>query len=132
MLEGSSDGAHLTKAQRAGLHHVGGLLTNTHITWAITGSITFAMRGLDVVPHDLDIQTDAAGAYAIQRLLAPHMVWPVRYRTAPTIRSHLGRAVVEGVMVEIMGAIEKSRPDGTWVSVDLPALIEGLEWEGQV
>ncbi len=108
-------------------------MTETDVTWAITGSTAFAMRGVDVVPRDLDIPTDAAGAYAVQRLLAPHIVavGPVRYRTAPTIRSHFGRAVVAGVSVEIMGAIEKQQQEGPWMCIDVAGLIEWIEWEGQ-
>ncbi len=60
------------------------------------------------------------------------MVWPVRYRTASTVRSHFGRAVVAGVVVEIMGAIEKQRPDGTWMpAADLASMIEWIAWEGR-
>lgn len=121
----------LTAAHRAALDYVGSLLRETAVVWVLTGSTAFAMRGVDVVPRDIDIQTDAAGAYAIQRLLAPDMVWPVRYRTSSTIRSHFGRAVVEGTFVEIMGALEKRRPDGAWMPpVDVSSLIEWLPWDG--
>ena len=127
------DWPRLTNAQQSALYHVGALLTEAKVAWALTGSASLAIRGLDVVPHDLDIQTDAAGAYIIQRLLAPYMVWPVRYRISSTIRSHFGRAVVAGVFVEIMGAIEKQRQDGTWTSPpDMAELVEWVDWAGRV
>lgn len=125
-------GLGLTKSHRAALHYLASVLAEIEAPWVITGSTAFALRGMPVAPADLDVQTDAAGAYAIQRVLAPYMVWPVRYRTAPTIRSHIGRAVIEGVSVEIMGAIQKRLPDGSWQSpVDLSPLIEWIDWEGR-
>ncbi len=117
---------------RMALRHVCDVLGGADVVWALTGSTAFALRGMDVVPHDVDIQTDAHGAYAIERILAPYMVWPVRYRTALSIRSHFGRARVAGVSVEIMGAIETRRADGSWTPpVDLRLLVEWVEWEGR-
>lgn len=127
------DGSGLTGVQRSTLHRVSSVLRKTEVVWVLTGSAAFAIRGLDTFVHDLDIQTDALGAYAIQRLLAPYMVSPVRHRTASTIRSHLGRAVIGGVPVEIMGAIEKRRSDGTWdTPADFCSLIEWVTWDREV
>lgn len=61
-MEMPGDGSGFTTAQRAALQSVAALLNQAEITWAITGSMAFALRGLAVVHHDLDIQTDAAGA----------------------------------------------------------------------
>ncbi|PSR35306.1 MAG: hypothetical protein C7B46_01155 [Sulfobacillus benefaciens] len=121
----------LTHAQIKALHQIRHALSESNVVWAITGSTAFAIRGLDTVAHDIDLQTDATGAYTIQRLLAPYMVWPVRYRISPKVRSHFGRAIIVGVIVEIMGSIEKRRADGAWASApNLSALIEWISWDG--
>lgn len=130
-MERPDRGAHVTTPQRAALQQVRGLLGDAGLVWAITGSTALALRGMAVRPHDLDLQTTAEGAYAIQRLLANHMTWPVQLRAAAAIRSHFGRAVLAGVAVEIMGDVEKRLPAGPFgPPPNLPTLIEVIEWEG--
>ena len=85
-----------------------------HSPWVVTGSTGFALQGVPVEPKDIDIQTDRAGAYEIERLIAAAVVRPVTFSTAERIRSHFGALLLGGVTVEIMGDIEKRRPDGTW------------------
>lgn len=82
--------------------------------WAVTGSTALAAQGVPVQPHDIDLQTDTAGAYAIQEALTEFMVRPVAYSSTGQIRSHFGAAVVARTPVEIMGDVEVRRPDGSW------------------
>ena len=82
--------------------------------WAVTGSTALAAQGAPVQPHDVDLQSDAAGAYVIQEALAEFMVRPVAYSSSGRIRSHFGAAVVAGIPVEIMGDVEVRRPEGSW------------------
>ncbi len=84
------------------------------VTWAVTGSVGMALQGIPVEPHDIDLQTDAAGAYEIQRRLAEYSVQPVAFLAGERMRSHFGRLVIEGIQVEIMGDIEKRLSDGAW------------------
>ena len=84
------------------------------IDWAVTGSCGFALQGLDVAVHDIDLQTDAAGAYAIERVLADKSRRKVEFSAAERIRSHFGALEIDGVKVEIMGDIQKRQGDGTW------------------
>jgi hypothetical protein len=84
------------------------------IDWAVTGSCGFALQGLDVAVHDIDLQTDGPGAYAIERALADKIRRKVVYSAAERIRSHFGALEIDGVKVEIMGDIQKRLGDGTW------------------
>ena len=84
------------------------------IDWAVTGSCGFALQGLDVAVHDIDLQTDGPGAYAIERALADKSSRKVAYSAAERIRSHFGTLEIDGVKVEIMGGIQKRLGDGTW------------------
>ena len=101
-------------------HYVGVLrriharLQNAPICWVITGSLGLAVQGLDVAVHDIDLQTDQQGAYAIERLLADYCTTPVRFSATAHIRSHFGMLMIDGVQVEIMGNIEKQCADGSW------------------
>jgi hypothetical protein len=84
------------------------------VVWALTGSTGFALQDVPVTPQDIDVQTDERGAYAIERRLADHVADPVSFSEGPGIRSHFGRLVVEGITVELMGALQKRRSDGHW------------------
>src|SRR5260221_1533117 len=89
-------------------------LSGAGIVWVVTGSLGFALQGVPVPPHDIDLQTDAGGAYAIARLFAEDAVRPVAFSSAAMIRSHFGALAIAGITVEIMGDIQKRLPDGHW------------------
>jgi hypothetical protein len=100
------------------------------IDWAVTGSAGMALQGAPFEVHDLDIQTDRAGAYQLAGLLAGCAVTPVRYLVSEQIRSHLGEYELAGVKVEIMGAIEKLVA-GVWEQpVDVKAHRRWVEHKG--
>ncbi len=84
------------------------------VDWVVTGSLGHALQGVPVQPKDIDLQTDAAGAYAIQDRLSEFVVQPVTFLTSENIRSHLGALLIEGVQVEVMGDVEKRLADGSW------------------
>ncbi len=84
------------------------------ITWALTGSTSFVLQGVPLTPNDIDIQTTETGAYEIERLFSEQVIDPVTLSEAEMIRSHYGRLDFDGVPVEIMGALEKRRDDGSW------------------
>ena len=48
-----------------------------------------------------------ASAYRIQALGPDAVVDPVMLRTSPTYCSHLGHLSIDGITVEIMGAMER-------------------------
>lgn len=104
----------LTPAFSAALQSIAVALLGAPIDWALTGSLGFALQGGAVSPRDIDIQTDAEGAYAIAQRLADYVVSPVTYVASPAIRSHLGALEIAGVTVEVMGALQKRLPNGAW------------------
>ncbi|HUI08356.1 MAG TPA: hypothetical protein VL486_15250 [Verrucomicrobiae bacterium] len=84
--------------------------------WAITGSLGFALHGMDVPVSDIDLQTDREGAYKIQDVFRDHAIKNVAFSEAKAIRSHFGELRILGVKVEIMGAVQKRLPSGEWES----------------
>ena len=42
--------------------------------WALTGSTGQYIQGMNLYPHDIDIQTDKAGAYAINKILLDYCI----------------------------------------------------------
>src|SRR5512147_2043760 len=83
-------------------------LNGTDINWAVTGSLCFALQGVPMPEvHDIDLQSDAAGAYDIERLFAENVSRKVEFSSASKIRSHFGALLIDGIKVEIMGDVEK-------------------------
>lgn len=93
-------------------------LQATNVIWAVTGSLGFALQGVPVAPHDIDLQTDKNGAYEIEHLLDEFVVEKVRFTSAERIRSHFGVFSVYEIRVEVMGDIEKRTSNGKWQPVD--------------
>lgn len=107
-----------------------GKLTGSDIVWALTGSTSFAIQGIDVVPKDIDIQTDKEGAYRIEELFSEYVVERVKFKESELIRSHFGKLVIDGIDVEIMGDIQK-KVDGNWEPpVNLPQYILFVDFQG--
>ena len=89
-------------------------LENYPVVWALTGSTSFALQGVPVTPNDVDVQTTEDGAYAIEDAFQDRRIEPVSFSESETIRSHFGAFDFDGVRVELMGAVQKRLPDGTW------------------
>jgi len=96
------------------LHIVDDRLRRTDVLWVVTGSLGFALQGVPITPHDIDVQTDTPGAYAIARLLSEYAVRPVAFSSTAMIRAHFGALAIAGIAVEIMGDIQKRLPNGDW------------------
>ena len=89
-------------------------LNNTKVNWAVTGSLGFALQGVPVEPKDIDIQTDEAGAYEIERCFSEFTTKRVIFSSADRIRSHFGELMIDGIKVEIMGSVQKRLENGSW------------------
>lgn len=104
----------LSLAHIKALHVLYARLTNTDIHWAITGSTGFALQGIPIEVHDIDLQTDEPGAYRVQDVLKEYVVRPIIFRETINIKSHYGLLDIACVLVEVMGGIQKRQPDGSW------------------
>ncbi len=89
-------------------------LKGSGVSWVVTGSLSFALQGLPLEPHDIDIQTDREGAYEIERRFSSSVSRKVVFSATERMRSHFGALLIDGIVVEIMGDIQKRLEDGTW------------------
>jgi hypothetical protein len=89
-------------------------LNENNVQWALVGSLGMAVRGMPIEPNDIDIITDKAGAYEIERLLSQFVKRRVALRTSERIQSYFGILEIEGVKVEIMGDLQIKLADGSW------------------
>lgn len=84
-----------------------------NILWAVTGSVGLKLQGVPGQPEDIDIQTDKNGAYRIATIFEDHIRNPVHFKKNDKIQSHFGSLEINGVTVEVMGALQK-KDEGKW------------------
>ncbi len=99
------------------------------INWVVTGSTSFCLQGVPVSPNDIDIQTDEDGAYKIEELFRHRVVTKVEFSSTEKIRSHFGALMIHGILVELMGAVQKYY-DGSWedpIDIDMHKKIVSVE-----
>jgi hypothetical protein len=58
---------------------IGKLLEGKKIKWAIVGSTSLALKGIEIEPKDIDILTTKEGAYKISSLLKEYEAKPVKF-----------------------------------------------------
>lgn len=115
----------------AALSQIVSALEGKDISWAVTGSMGFALQGVPVTPNDIDLQTDTVGAYEIEQHFCDQVVRSVTRKTSEQMRSMLGRFMLGDVKVEIMGDVQKCQPDDTWEPpVDIEEHKRWIEFEG--
>ncbi|MCX6028567.1 MAG: methyltransferase domain-containing protein [Chloroflexi bacterium] len=102
-------------AWRRVLRQIAARLAEAGVSYTVVGGGSPALHGLPLVVRDLDIETDAAGAYRFGELFAGQVVEPVALRESATYRSHFGRFDFDGVPVEVMGDLERREGD-RWVA----------------
>ena len=103
------------------LRQIHARLSNTDVNWVVTGSLGFALQGVPVQPNDIDLQTDKAGAYEIERRFSDVIIRKVKFSATERIKSHFGALQIDGIEIEIMGDIQKRGADGVWEEIVDPA-----------
>ena len=99
--------------------------------WALTGSAGLRLQGLDLSVNDLDLQTDAATVFLLEKILSQYMKVPVHpWQTAHTLSYH-GQAEIQGLQVELLGDIRHRLADQTWSeSLEIGSLLVWVKWHG--
>ena len=119
----------LNASQNSALFALFNILDTTEIVWALTGSTSMAIQGMSLVPNDIDIQTNEVGAYRMNELLKNFAKTAVSFSSTEKIRSHFGIFDFNGVLVEVMGDIQKYY-DGKWEElVDLNPHIKRIVYK---
>jgi hypothetical protein len=102
------------------------------LDWFLTGSAALAVRGLDVLPRDLDIVVDDAGAVLLAELLADYLIEPLQ-PSQGWIWNYFGRAFLYG-RLEWVGGVNDSADNpqpGDFGPVAYNRL-ESINWRGIV
>lgn len=104
--------------------------SNEKLCWGLTGSTSFAIQGLNVEPHDIDIQTDKSSAYILGNLLKKYEIQQVAFCGNDKIKSHFGKFVIDGMEVEIMGDIQKKTNNQWEAVIPIQSLLDYACWNG--
>ncbi len=106
----------LPKAHACALEIIHDRLLSTDILWALTGSAGLRLQGVDIPVHDLDIQSDQAGIYEMERSLSEFISEPVHVWESEYTRSLFGKAKVADIDVDLIGDMAHRNPNGGWKS----------------
>jgi hypothetical protein len=115
-----SDSVPVVEQARIGPEHLRALrkvherLHRSEVNWVVCAGMSLALQGVPVSVHDIDLETDAAGAYEIEGLFAEYVNRRVIFSSTDRIRSHFGALCIDGIKVEIIGDIETRAEDGSW------------------
>lgn len=101
-----------------------------NVEWVITGSTGMILQGMSLDPNDIDIQTNEAGANAIERTFSDNVVREVEFVENDDIRSHFGELEINGIKIELMGDLQK-KINGEWEKpIDINKYKEIVEIDG--
>jgi hypothetical protein len=95
----------------------------SNIKWAIDGSASLALQGIDVTPHDIDILTDHEGAIRIQESLKRYNVVPISHSSNEKYDSYFGTFKMKSIKVDVMGDLRVFR-SGKWSTPQNPSTVD--------
>lgn len=72
-----------------------------HIVWYLTGSACDVVRGIDIVPHDLDIEIASSSWEKAKAIFQQWMVEPF-HDTNGWVRKYFGRVVLHQTLVDMV------------------------------
>ena len=73
-----------------------------NIDWIIVGSISEAVRGINIIPHDIDIIVYEKDFLKIQSLFLDFLIEPFVDQRGNFILQYFGRLCLEGIMFDIV------------------------------
>jgi S-adenosylmethionine-dependent methyltransferase len=94
---------------RAVLRQIAQKLNAVGVEYKVAGGACLALHGVRIPVRDIDIETDEAGAYRIQRIFNEQLAGsfstlePLALGSTELYRSHFGRFDFNGVQLEVMG-----------------------------
>lgn len=99
--------------------------------WALTGSAGLRLQGVDLVVHDLDVQTDGKTIYVLEKKIAEFIKLPVHIWETEHTHSYHGQAEINGLQVEFLGEMRHRGEDGGWLpALDIRSVLVWVEWHG--
>ncbi|MBA7706967.1 hypothetical protein ES703_115828 [subsurface metagenome] len=101
-------------------------LKDLDITWTITGSLGFALHGMDVGINDNDLQTDKDGAYQIEDAFQSNVIRKVTFSEAEGMRLPVLSLSYEEQAYRKLGRTEKADKIKEWLTKRCTCLV--IRW----
>ena len=73
-----------------------------NIEWYITGSISEAVIGVKIIPHDIDIVTHVRDFYKTKELFMEYLIEPFVDNGGTWLVQYFGRICINGIMLDIV------------------------------
>jgi SAM-dependent methyltransferase len=96
---------------RAALRKLALELQQAGIRYTLAGGANLALHGVPLPVKDLDLEMSAADAGCFQQRYAAFATMPVALRQDERYRSYFGRFEIDGVLVEVMGDLQRREGD---------------------
>lgn len=87
--------------------------------YAIRGTASLVLQGLDMNADDIDVVGDKDMAEACNELLSDFLVKSVAYSESPKYKSYFGQFKINGILVEVYGNWEIKTPKGEWKKIEI-------------
>jgi len=121
----------ITEKHKQVLEIIAKNLEGKDINWAIVGSTSLALQGVDITPNDIDILTDKEDSFKIQECLKEYVVEPVAYKESERFISYFGKFKIEGLDVEVMGDLKNKIPDSDlWTETSRLSAKKTIDYKG--
>ena len=83
------------------LLHLAKICKDNNIIWFLAGSGCDAVRGVNVLPHDLDVEIKSSDWEKAEKVFGEYIVEPF-INTKGWVREYFGRLVVEGTQIDMV------------------------------
>jgi hypothetical protein len=100
------------------------------VDWWLCGSAALAVRGIEIIPRDIDVITDEVGAYRLGKILQDYLIEPLM-DTQGWICKAFGKAFLDAT-IDIAGGIEESVdiPEPSDFGPEAEKNLEKINWHG--
>jgi LPS biosynthesis protein len=79
-----------------------------NISWGLTGSATDALRGANIIPHDIDIYVHTMDFYRVKQIFLNYLIEPFQDLKGTWVVRYFGRLCICGIMVEIAADVKRN------------------------
>jgi len=100
------------------------------IDWYLVGSTALAVRGIEILPRDIDLVVDTLGAHRLGELLLDSLIQPVQ-ETPGWIADWFGRAFLHTRLEWVGGVNEQAdQPEVSDFGLVAAQRLEAVNWHG--
>lgn len=97
------------------LRNIASKLNDERIAYTIVGGASIILQGVSIPLKDIDVETNSSGAFRFQKLYQEYTMETVSLVESEIYRSYYGRYIINDILVEVMGDIQR-REESKWIA----------------